>query len=276
MHQTTEAQTEALKQKESYIERLAKELEAASYKHSAESNKLRLEIDNLEGKHKELQDDFYALKKSRDQLEAANHDLQLANECLIKKTQDGNHAASQEFESWKDQTSKEFTEKEQVLREELRSQTVNHAKELEDSESKWAQEKKVVEMNYCQQNQKLQNDLEASQRKLEEAMASMVGQRDTWNTEREALNREWQQDRLLLVRNFDNQKKEMIEIWEASQAKHIKHLEDENARLRKGWDQDKMKFTEATGELKLVAANLQRTLENFGDTVGLRSKGDVY
>ena len=99
---------------------------------------------------------------------------------------------------------------------------------------------------------------------------------DAWALERDALDRGWQQDRLALIASFDDQKKEMVGMWEVSQAKLIKHLEDENARLRDGWAEDRTEVTEVTGELKSVTESLQRTLENFGDTIGLRSKGDAY
>jgi hypothetical protein len=209
-------------------------------------------------------------------LEAANRDLLQANQSCAKEAEGDGHAASQDFEIWKDHAYEEFTKHNGMLENELQSLRASHAKALVDLNSKWAQKMKAVEMLLSQKNENLQTALESSQARLGAATDAAACQMDAWALERDALDRGWQQDRLALIASFDDQKKEMVGMWEVSQAKLIKHLEDENARLRDGWAEDRTEVTEVTGELKSVTESLQRTLENFGDTIGLRSKGDAY
>ncbi|KAA6414405.1 MAG: hypothetical protein FRX48_01154 [Lasallia pustulata] len=317
MIRRTEAQmAEALWQKEAYIDKLGKELETVYQRHSAESSKFRLEIGNLEEKHKELQDNFDASKKSRDELEAANRALQSEKELSEKKLQETKAILQRDFDQWKTQTVEEFAVKQRrieddiqrqsneshaVMQERIAELTKTHTKEKETLHTRLLQQLRELETNHSRLRQDLEFTRKARQKDLEEAQKKELQSRDAWDKERSAIVRErdeerlslgkgWEEQRRILAAKHESEKDDLQSTWKSTQAQineraegNIARLQREIEKLKTGWDADKARFVKATTELKAVAAkldnkndNLQRMVEAFGEATDFRSKGDTY
>ena len=315
LRQAESQKAEALKQKELYIESLGKELEFVSQKHSAESSKLRLEIGNLEEKHKEIQDNLVARKRSRDELEAAHRDLQHQNDLLQRNTREEREAINREFDRWKEQATQEFVTKEKSkddkMQEQVRTESALRG-QIADMEAKHNRERDLLQTSWeCQKR-----DLEASQGRVRQDLEATIKAKDeeikavrnkerqnqeAWNKEREALahslderraelDRGWEEEKKSLRAQYEREKEDLQERWNASYSQKLKRLEEDKAkmqrdvdRLKQGWDKDKVKFTKATNELKAVAGkldnenhNLQKMIEAFGEATDFRSRGDAY
>ena len=309
----TEAQkTAALQQKETYIERLGKELESASNRHSAESSKLRLEIGNLEEKHKELQESLVARKKSRDELEAMNRDLQGDRENNLRILQNDKEVMSREFAQWKEKVTGEFATKRKGLEDDLRrqikdseailqNQIVDTTKARKREREEWLREKRDLIANNSKVRQGLEHTLQVRQTEIEEAHQKEQQDREAWNKERDTLTRAWDEERIGLDKGWEQQravlvaqhktdKDELQKTWKANQARLLKRNETDSIKAQKeidklkaGWDTDKTKFKKATEQLKDAASTLdreneklQKMVEAFGDATDFRSRGDAY
>ena len=294
----TEAQkAEALRQKEAYIDKLGKELETLSQRHSAESSKFRLEIGNLEEKHKELQDNLTASKKSRDDLEAAHRTLQGEKELLEKRLQEDKETIQRDFDQWKNQTTEEFATKQKrteddvqrqsnesqvVMQERIAELTRTHATEKEGLlQTRLLQQRRELEANHNRLRQDLESTLKARQKDLGEAQRRELHSREAWDRERSALIREWDEERSSLGKGWEEQRKvlaakhqlekdDLQRTWKSTQAQineraegDLVRLQREIEKLKLGWDADKARFVKATTELKAVAAKLDNENNNL-------------
>ena len=311
----TEAQTaEALRQKEAYIERLIKELEMESQKHSIESSKLHVEIGNLEEMHRELRDSMIAKTRSNDELEATNLTLQRQNAILEQQAQQALDAANKDLK----QVVGEFNDKELSIREDLWSKTRAeealrakvlemsraHIDEREHLKASWTRERQDIEKSYLGvrlELEKAQKALEACHLDLEQSKTKEQEGRDRWEEDRKRLIRTWDAERLKLG-TISEQRYKALEVqhaWEMmdiqsklkpSRKESLKRVEEENLELKTeieklkiGWDADKKKFERALSELTTLAEkanreniNLQKIVESFGDVTEFRSHGDHF
>lgn len=308
--------TEALRQKEAYIDKLGKELETVSHRHSAESSKLRLEIGNLEEKHKELHDNLNASKKSRDDLEVAHRSLQSDKELLETKLQENKNTVQLDFEKWKSQVVEDFAIKQKYMEDNIQRQSSEsralmqeriaelaktHAKEKEVLQTKLSQQLRELEANHSKLRQDYELTRKARQWDHEEAQRKELQNREAWDRERNSIVRDWDEERLSLGKGWEEQhkilaakhqseKNDLQSTWKTTQAQineraegNIARLQREIEKLKAGWDADKSRFAKATTEFKAVAAkldnendNLQRMVEAFGEATDFRSKGDTY
>lgn len=313
----TEAQkVAALKQKEAYIERLGKELETVSSKHTAESSKLRLAIGNMEEKHKELQDSLLAERKVKHELEAANRTLRAEKENTERKLAEEKNIMTRDIQTWKEKESKEFAAKQNAFEMELQRQKqeseaklqarvaeVNqrNALEKEELQTGWSNQRQELEDSHARIRRDLESALEARQKVADEAHRKQLQDREAWNKEREALIHSWGEERTVLGKGSEEQrtilaaqhqseKDGLQKKWHVSQSRANKLTEEatlkmqkENERLRAGWDADKTKFAKATGELRSAAIKLnedniklQKLAEAFGEVTDLKSREDPF
>ena len=314
MRQSEAQKVEALRQKEAHIDQLGKELESASQKYSAESNKLRLEIGNLEEKHRELEDAAVAKKKSRDQLKAANQTLLQETDLLKKRHQEALDAAKYNYKQWKDETIAENELKEKAIKEELQRKTKvavklqaklvekdgTHMKERENLNATWAREREDIETNHDNNRKTMEEALRTCRQDLEESQHQLREGRKAWESERHALNQKWDEERVRLSMGLGEQlkilearhledKDKLQENWDAAQEQSRRQTE-ENAELRKeierlklAWDTDKIKFTNTardsgTLNARLTEENssLKKMVDAFGEATDFRSRGDAY
>lgn len=313
----TEAQkAAALKQKETYIERLGKELETLSSKHTAESNKLRLEIGNMEEKHKELQDSLSAEKKVKEELEATNRALRAEKENTEQKLSEEKNIMARDIQIWKEKESKEFAAKQSAFEMELQRQKqeseaklqarvaeVNqrYALEKEELQTGWSRQRQELEDSHARLRRDLESALEAREKAVDEAHRKQLQDREAWNKERESLSHSWGEERAVLGKGSEEQrailaaqhqseKDGLQKKWQASQSRANRlaeevtlKLQKDNERLRAGWDADRAKFAKATGELRGAAVKLnedniklQKLAEAFGEVTDLKSREDPF
>ena len=315
IRQTEAQKAEALRQKEVYIERLARELDTVSHKHSAESSKLRLEIGNLEEKHKELQDSLAARKKSRDELEVANQDLQRQNALMERRSQEEREATARDFAQWKEDVLKEFETKQKAMDDELQrlknagttqensitDLKKRHDREMDAYRHGWAREKADLEALHTRTREDLESALLARQSELDETHKTERKGREAWARERNALVHGWEVERTRLCKDWEEQRLSLVEqhsremddiqrTLKASQEQRGRRADTENEKLKReveklksGWDADKAKFNKATKDLKAVAtkldnenSSLQKLIEAFGEATDFKSRGDAY
>lgn len=300
-----------LKQKENYIERLGREFESASSKHAAESNRLRRELGDMEEKQKYLEDDLWAEKKDKDELEAANRALRLEKEISEVRLTEEKNGMARDVNYWREKESEEEA-KIKALEAELEHQrqereaqiavlTKQHAKEKEELQSGWAKQRREIEDGNMRIKQDLEASLEAQQKANEEEHRKHMQSLESWNRERESMSVRWDEERTMLGKGWEEQRKilsakhqtekdEMLKKWQASQSRANKSAEEENLRLQKeiekvraGWDADKAKFAKVTAEMRSAATKLneenvklQKLVEAFGEVTDLKSREDPF
>ena len=300
-----------LKQKENYIERLGRELESASSKHVAESNRLRRELGDLEEKQKDLEDDLWAEKKVIDELEAANRALRLEKEISEVRLTEEKNVMARDVNYWRERESEEEA-KIKALEAELEHQRQEreaqiavlkkqHAKEKEELQSGWTKQRREIEDGNMRIKQDLEASLEAQQKANEEGYRKHMQDLESWNKERESMSVRWDEERTMLGKGWEEQRKalsakhqaekdEMLKKWQASQSRANKSAEEENLRLQKeieklqaGWDTDKAKFAKVTAEMRSAATKLneenvklQKLVEAFGEVTDLKSREDPF
>lgn len=309
----TEAQkTAALRQKETYIERLGRELESVSSKHTAESTELRHEIGNMGKKQKDLEDDLFVEKKAKAELEAANRALRLEKETTERRLTEEKNNMARDIKLWREKEVVEHDYKLKALETELEHQkqerqaeaaemTKHHAKEKEELQTGWFKQRQELEESHMRIRRDLETALEAQQRVAEGGHQNYMQDREAWNKERESLSQSWGEERAILGKGWEEQRKilaarhqsekdEMHKKWQASQSRGNKLAEEENQRLQKdieklraGWEADKAKFTKATGEMRSAVmklneenAKLQKLAEAFGEVTDLKSREDPF
>lgn len=300
-----------MKQKENYIERLGRELESASSKHTAESNKLRREIGDMEEKQKNLEDNLWAEKNAKDKLEAANRALRLEKEISVVRLTEEKNGMARDLNYWREKESKEEA-KIMALEVELEHQrqeseaqvaalNKQHAKEKDELQSGLTNQRREIEDGNMRITRDLQASLEAQRKANEEEHRKHMQDLELWNKERESLSLSWDEERMILGKGWEEQRKilsakhqtekdEMLKKWQASQSRANKSAEEENLRLQKeieklrvGWDADKAKFAKATTEMRSAAmklneenVKLQRLAEAIGEVTDLKSREDPF
>ena len=311
IRQTEAHQSEALRQKEAYIERLGKELELESQKHSAERSTLRLEIEELEQKHRELQNNIAARMRSKDELEDANQLLQEQNALLENQTQQALDAASKDLR----QVLEESNQKELSIREELRRKaqaeeelqtkileiTKAHVEEREHLKISWARERRDIEKGHTRARLELEKAYKSCQLDLEKSLRKEQEGRERMDEDRRGLAQSWDAERSKVSSTSEQRCKapEVQQAWEKvdvqtklalSQKERLKHIEEENTslkseieKLKAGWDGDKQKFDKVSAELRDISdranhgnVNMQKRLDSFGDVTEFRGRGDPF
>lgn len=317
MIRETEAQkAAALKQKEIYIEQLGKELETVSSKHTAETSKLRLEIGNLEEKHKELQDGLAAEKKAKHELEKATQTLRQEKDDTERRLEEEKYNMTRDVKHWKETESNDFTAKKNALEVQLQRQeqeaearlqgrvaelNQRYAAEKEELQAGWSRQRRDLEDSHTRMRRDFELALDARQTTVEEGHRKQLEDRDAWNKEREALTHGWNEERALLGKGSGEQrtilatqhqseKDEMLRKWQASQSRADRSAEETTLKLQKeiekvraGWDGDKARFSKAIGELNSAAmrlndenSKLQKLAEAFGEVTDLKSREDPF
>ena len=313
----TEAQkAAALKQKESHIERLGRELDAISSKHSAESDKLRHEIGYMEEKQKELQHSLSVETNLKSQLEADNKSLKLQKEQADKRLEEEKTAMDRDLTARKQDLALEYIAKQKALEAELYHQKSELGAEfqaqLDAAKDSWAHESSLLQTGFTNEKREIEEShhrtkrdweavFQSQQDAFENAQRKQLEDRESWEKEREALSRSWEEERATLRKALEEQrvaltaqhqseKDEMQRKWHSSREQNSKHTDEvkvkmhnEIERLKEGWDADRTKFAKVTAELRSTASKLndenvklQKLAEAFGDVTDLKSREDPF
>ncbi|KAF2146610.1 uncharacterized protein K452DRAFT_282794 [Aplosporella prunicola CBS 121167] len=289
------AQADAVKRKEDYIDSLTKQLEDVAKQHSSESNKLRLQIGDLEEKKSELEETIAEAEKSKKELEEVKAALEEGKtlieteklelerstteekERLLKEFEDWKENANQTFESEKMALAVEFDrlqkEKEDATEREKAQMVEDHLKEKETMRNEFQRQKREMENSFEKVRKELESKLSGVQRDFEEALKKERESREVWNAERESLTKGWEDERETLQKSWDDQrellhsqfnkeKEELRKEWDARQTELEQKAQDdrdamaeEKERMKKEWDDDKASLEKVVGELKTIAGN---------------------
>ena len=282
---------ETLRQKEIQIDRLTKDLEAASQKHCTETSKLRLEIENLEENHKELHDSLIAGQSTTAQLEA-------------------------EFDALKLQTEKKYELKKDVLEQDLRGRMNDEAvmqcqvsdmgseylRDTNGLKSRWRQGMREQETNQVKTMANLEAAFKSCRADLEDTLRREQEGHESWKKEREALQRSFDQQREILVNEWEEERRSLLAFHEQKTEEVMKgrllsrqqegydRFEVENGNLRRqidrlkaDWYADKTKHSKEANGLKASLAKLdsenrrlQKMIEAFSEATDIKSRGDMY
>lgn len=303
--------TAEIRQKESLIEKLGKELDDVRTKYSAESSKLRLEIGNMEEKHKELQERASTEQKAKDEMRLKNRDQEaemarMAREYdedsakLIRDLDSWKRKASQDASALKDDLQRQRQELEAASQAQLGRMSQIHAQEKDILNSTLTQCKKEAE-GHAHARQAIEKIADTRQKAIDDSRRQHTEEKQSWEKERQAMIRRWDEERVGLGKGSEEQRKILIaqhesekgdirkshEISDARLRKQaqedMSHLQEEVGRLKTGWDADKIKFSRVIADLKASAARLdeenkklQRMADAFGEVTDLRSRGDPY
>lgn len=233
MIRETEAQkVAALKQKEIYIERLGKELETVSNKHSAESSKLRLEIGNMEEKHRELQESLAAEKKAKHELEKTTQALRREKEDSERRLVEEKSIMALDIKHWRENESKDSAAKQHTLEMELQRQkqeseaklqarvaelNQRYASEKEELQAGWSRQQRELEDSHTRQRRDFDLTLETRQKTIEEGHRKQLEDKDVWNKERDAWKKErdaWNRERDA----WNKERKALTHSWSEERA----------------------------------------------------------
>ncbi|KAL8902551.1 MAG: hypothetical protein Q9207_004607 [Kuettlingeria erythrocarpa] len=284
-----------MEQKDSHIERLAKERDEALHKHKEENNKhaeekskMRLEIGNMTEQHNELQENLQTERRSRESLERALQDMQAQYALLVTQHSSEKAALVREHESLKSSMGKDLADIEQDLRrkegefaERLQQQSreldallqsriaelaLKHGKEREALESGWLKHKKELEDH----NGKLQRDLDDTKntqsKALDETLKRYNQEREDWVQERQSLLEDWRNERAKagqgsaeLHAQHQKEKEEMQKDWKSSQSRVEKEHADSIARMQAELDRVKAGWDADKANFGKVKAELRAT-----------------
>jgi len=298
----TEAQkSAALKQKESDIEKLAKELDDVKSKYSAESSKLRFEISNMEEKQKELRDNIVAEQRIKEELQAKNKTLSTELERMQNNFDKEKSRILGESEDWKRRAlqDKHALEEDMQRQKQLAEMTLQgrladlgrvHAQEKESLKASLARQKKDLEADHFNTQQELEKARDARRKAIEESRKKHAEDRESWEKERAVLGKGSAEQRSLLTSQHNKEVEAMRRTQEASEERIRQQVQDDMAKLhdqigtlQAGWDAEKDKFAGSMADLKAQAARmdeenkkLQRMADAFGEVTDLRSRGDPF
>lgn len=302
----TEAQkAAALKQKEAHIEKLEKEMENVSNKHSAESSKLRLEVGNMEekhkelqdslgnmeGKHKELQGSLIAEKDSKAELELAYRTVKAEKEQLERRLQEERANINHEINLWNQKTSQNQADlqssweidlkrlkQESEARLQAREAQLSESWELERSslQAGWATQKREIEDSHSRLRRDWEATLDSRQKTIEECRRKQSQDREAWNRERDALSRSWGEERTLLGKGWaeqrtiltaqhQNEKDELERKLRDSHAQAIKTAEERQTKLEKENERIKTGWEADKAKFSKATADLKNAAAKLND-----------
>jgi hypothetical protein len=276
IHQKELQASETLRQNESHVDRLMKEMDFQAQNHSTEISKLRLEIGNLEEKHKELVNAVAVSENVRAELAAAcevlkeqiDEDLHRNNRTLYEdaEAQTNNNEAKSAMITW-------------------------HRRESASLQEKWLQETVELEAHHTRTVKELEAALESCRLELENARQREREGEEKWRGERLALQQELEDHKKTLYDELEEERRCLLKRHEKSLEELRKNrrttrrdsydrVEEENDGLRQqvealkvGWDADKTKLSKVKDENE----RQRKLIEAFGEvTSELKSRGDTF
>ena len=293
--QETEAQkSEAVRQRESTIKELGKEL-----------NQLRFEVDNREGKQKELEENLAAAKQSILNLQAS-HDTELARK--EKEWEEKKVSMECEFTTREEKAQETFASKEKDLQELIHRESKDieerkiHAQALESLEAAHNRQKRDQDARHASEMQELNHKLDQKRRAQEESRKAFEEEKSSWIKEREMLKDKWEKERDDLLRQGSEEEQKVLignhmsamntlqKDHEAEVDRIRQETEIEKAKLRKevktlkaDRDADRISFSKQGEALRKVASELaveneklQKLADTFGEVTDLKPREDHY
>jgi len=308
---TMEAQRAAEKQQQDHhFAKLEKDIESLRKKYSSESNRIKLDIGNVEKRCQDLQEKLTAQEKVNDTLEASNESLRADRKQAAKKYEEDKVVMTQKYSLDRDRMVTEQRAKQRVSNDELQAQIrkaeaalshkeaqISRANEEEKHrlESGWAKQRREMEDRHTKLRMDLEDKLEAKEKVVDEERRTYLQAREGWDREREDLTHRWDEERVLLRKASEEQYKALVTKHEREKNEILRQISQMQQRsdkedsifklqreiesLRSGWEADRFKFQRTTTEFKSTArtlneqnSKLQRLTEAFGDSIDTKCR----
>ena len=308
---TMEAQRATeLQQHEAQIAQMERDTEALLSKHSSETSRLRHEMNSMEKRCKDLQDRLEKETKTNEELQAIKDELRNQQKQTEKVHSEDKAALNQAHASETERLVAEHRGNQRAIHEQLQAQVKKaeatlsyrladksraHEEEKQHLESKWSKYRRELEDKHSRTLRELEATLVSKQKVVDEERRTYLHARESWEKEREAMRRRFEEERAILERAAEEQQKALItrfqrekdEIWRQSSQTHdrteqeesIIKLQREVEALRTGWDADKFRFQKATVDFKITArtlneqnSKLQKLAETLADSTDVKGK----
>lgn len=310
----TEAQkAAALKIKEAHIGKLIQEAENLASKHSAESSKFRLEIGNMEEKHKELHDHLQMERNVKEELKAQTRVLQEEKQQAERALKELRVSMDRESTVWKE-VSHGYAVQQKALEAELKRVKQEHEARLQAQETKlrdswvheraglqaeWLGQKRTLEESHTRLRREWEIALESRQKAVEESHRKQLQDRTSWDKERDTLTRNWHKEREALTHDWDEEravlgkgseeqrtflrnqyqrdKEELQRKWQSSQTRANKQAEEVQGKLRKDIDRLKTGWDADKSKFSKATAELRNAVVRLNeDNVKLQKLAEAF
>ena len=303
----------ALQQKEIYIGKLNKELEAAERRHAADTSKLRLQIGNMEEKHKELHDGLQAHEKTKLGLETAVQALQNEKETLLRAHHEEKSNIQQEYDDRHKSLSDTLARERQQIEEKCQREanaTLEarlaecdrlHSQGKAAFEASLARQKHEADAEHENHRQSLEKAVMEKKKDLEEARRRHSFDTHAWQSERAALLSDKESGHSAMLDRFEKEKRDkeaehqrelqqMRDTWEQEKVlmkkdaeSGIAALKSEIEKVKVEREADQIKSNRLIAELEESARRigeekdqLSKVVESFGKVTDLRGRGDPF
>ena len=309
--QATEAQkSETIRNREIQINQLSKELDEVKNKHHAECSKLRLELGNVEEKHKELQENYVLEQKSKEAIQTSLQISSTNNEVMQRKWENEKSTLERDFAVKEKKMLDEYNAKQKVQEENSNHQSRDtiailqaqldekhklHAQEIDALQAGELRRKRSLETRLNSVVQGLHDQIGKNKRERNESRTRLT---DLWSKERETLELKWNQERINLEQDlerqrqgFEGQMQKLVEQHhneterlhtehESSLTRQRKEADHQKTELRGIIQRLKAEFSEKLNErvasISEENRKLQKLADAFGEVTDLRSRGDPF
>ena len=303
----------ALGQKENYIEKLNSEFRVLESRHAADTSKLRLQIGNMEEKHRELHESVQNHERTKLGLETAVQALQAEKESLLRTHHEEKSNIQQEYDDrhrgLSEVLDRERRNIEEKCRQELKA-TLDarlaerdkfHAQEKKLLETSYTRQLREVDANHETQRRSLEKVIVERKRDLEDARALQAAETQMWQTERAALLDDKSRDQSTMHARLKKEKsdqdaehqrqvQQMRSTWDREKTTMVEAAKQDNTalqtelgKLRTEYDADKAQSDKHISELKDSVKRvteekdqLSRVVENMGKVTDLKGRGDPF
>ncbi|KAK7540716.1 uncharacterized protein J3D65DRAFT_250364 [Phyllosticta citribraziliensis] len=268
------AQADALKRKEDYIDKLTKELAEAAKHHSNESNKLRLEIGNLEDKRKELEEQIADAEKAKIEMQEAKASLEEEKKAVEEEKGSLEAAAksdketlSKELQDVKTKAA-ELEESKTKLEETTAKLEEERAKieaDKQQVEEKAGEEKRELEKTLAEEKERLQKEADEAQAKLKIESQEALDKAKSQSQEALEKSKETSDaEKMALAVEFDRMQKDYHDESERRRVQMIdEHVKDKETLLSE-FQRQKRELEESFEKVrKELESKLNAALSNY-------------
>ena len=297
---------------DSRFTKMEKEIKSMLDRHATEKKALELEMSNMELKCKQLEQKLKAEGKHNEELNEVNQRLIEERRDAEKRHKDEMSAMVKGFSVEKEKVMADHRANQREMHDQLQATTrkleANHAYQIAENSRAHEEEKQRIEVKwakYRRESEERQNgtqrdlemNFEAKQRLLDDERRSFLQTREVWDRDREDLVRKWEEERSLLQKTSEEQRRALNLKYQREKDDPVKQMSQTHGRadgqdtilslqkeidsLKLGWEADRLKFHKATLEFKMTVrtfndqnSRLQKLAETFEDGGETRGKRD--
>ncbi|KAL9600859.1 MAG: hypothetical protein Q9219_002901 [cf. Caloplaca sp. 3 TL-2023] len=310
----TEAEKmKVLEQKDTYIERLAKERDEAihrhreaDHRHAEEKDKLRLEIGNMTEKHSELYETLQMEKRSKESLEKTLQIAQSEHAMLTAKLHDEKSTMSRKYVDLEVQKNSELDAKEHKLQAKqkeyldqlhrqtqeadnlLRARTADlgrqYDREKATLETTWTQQRRELDSSHAALRRDLDEAIRIHHKEKEELLRKHKLETDEWTNERQSLTKDWESQLAKMGKGsteshsqYQKEKEELKRNWKSTETRLKKEYADSIAKMQAENDKLKAGWDADKARFNQVTTELKTTASKLNtENTKLQRLADAF